>query len=1301
MSETTDRPAKTTPPNRRRSPGPCVLYALPDSECMCLVYLLLLIAHVLVRWDPDGSNSGSSFADPLAAALGQYRPVSTVRYAEWIATSPVLMALAGRALPRPAIENGRGAGGSKESEGEYPEGLEEVLRPGLLLTTVYISVAWLALPIGDPTWRWALIFVSFGGFCLATYDQLTSWTEGVDLASPRARIALILMKIQIGVYFGYGMLYLLGPGFRILSPTTEQTVYAFVDTAIKATCSAFLSAMRHADALADARAERRRAEGIAGDLQQMILSAPAPIFAVDRELKLDLWNHKFAVLTGLSSETVQGMSLGELLSPECRGEVVAALKERLTEGAGDGSSDDARRTAQFHCEFVVGANHGSDVGAKRRAVSVIMSATAKHDSGGLVVGVVGIGQDRTEVTRYKVIERKQNEFMGVISHELKSPLHGIAGLAENLSQSEKDSGRREQMNLIRSCATRLIDLVSNIMEMSKLRRCTSGDDDGGVDSDQTSSQGSDNQGPSMRRLRKEPVDIAAVVADVCTLVRSSTDKANRPLLNPLVELANYIPSGKRGQPRLPIVEGDAYKITQVFYNLITNACKFCSSGHINISSRVLPSEEKLEILIEDTGIGIAPEAIKRIFEPFEQESNSSKRSFGGIGLGLAISKEVARMHGGNLAVESTVGKGSTFTLSLPVTKEAIAMSLETPKDDLASDTMALVRGSSDELLSLLNPQQHNRVLDGKGLAGSPEQPFPRTQPSFATKMQSRAVILSVDDDLVNQEVIKSTLFKDYQIHICMNGFDAVEYFSTNSELPDLVLLDVMMPGLDGFEVLKVIREDLKLSPAELPVIMLSAMEPADKAVIKSLSKGCNDYVSKPFDPDILKARVDTAVEVKRLRKLERDTLFYTRLLHNIMPAHIVEKLVDEEGKIASRGVSEKHDQVCLLFADIVGWTPMSQRVPTDSLISLLNTLFSQFDELTDKHGVFKADTIGDCYIVAAGHEGGLEFDATLRVVKFGIEMLETAKQVKPPQGCRIQLRVGIHTGPAYSGIVGTKVPKYTFFGDTVNTASRMESAGVASCINLSSTAHNALRREVMAHQRDKSVEQWLQSYEASIVKRDGVKVKGKGFMDMYLICVTGVSPPQAQTLAGRRDSRILRDSISSSMSSLNQVNQSNEVWASDGTGLQDRRDAAGQSQAQVALSDYQSLRAEFLAAKMEIERLSGGSANLEALEEMKIKLSVTTKRLAQARQMLMEKEAELDAKELELQRALFRLGLSPPPNEIMPAFSVQSNRGSFLERELMARGSLVSQQTALLSSSQENEARGVSGAENDLIDNDC
>lgn len=177
-----------------------------------------------------------------------------------------------------------------------------------------------------------------------------------------------------------------------------------------------------------------------------------------------------------------------------------------------------------------------------------------------------------------------------------------------------------------------------------------------------------------RGNRKDPIDIPSIIDEVCTLVTNATDKGNRPLLNPLVKFENNISSAP-----LPIIEGNAYKITQVFYNIITNSCKFCSHGTISIDASINSSKDRLEVSVTDTGVGINPENVKRIFEPFEQESNSSIRSFGGIGLGLAISKQVVELHGGEVFVKSTPKKGSTFTVSLPVTEDAVALaSVATP-----------------------------------------------------------------------------------------------------------------------------------------------------------------------------------------------------------------------------------------------------------------------------------------------------------------------------------------------------------------------------------------------------------------------------------------------------------------------------------------------------------------------------------------------------------------------------------------------------------------------------------------------
>ena len=156
--------------------------------------------------------------------------------------------------------------------------------------------------------------------------------------------------------------------------------------------------------------------------------------------------------------------------------------------------------------------------------------------------------------------------------------------------------RKNQLKLVKSCAMRLLDLVSNIMQMSKLNR-------GDSLNDLVSSDISD-----AKNFRKDLIDIPKIISEVCMLVTNATDKANRPLLSPLVKFDNKL---SRKENRLPIIEGDAYKITQVFYNILTNACKFCRHGSITVDAKV--RDERVEISFTDTGVGINPANSKRIF----------------------------------------------------------------------------------------------------------------------------------------------------------------------------------------------------------------------------------------------------------------------------------------------------------------------------------------------------------------------------------------------------------------------------------------------------------------------------------------------------------------------------------------------------------------------------------------------------------------------------------------------------------------------------------------------------------------
>ena len=144
----------------------------------------------------------------------------------------------------------------------------------------------------------------------------------------------------------------------------------------------------------------------------------------------------------------------------------------------------------------------------------------------------------------------------------------------------------------------------------------------------------------------------------------------------------------------------------------------------------------------------------------------------------------------------------------------------------------------------------------------------------------------------------------------------------------------------------------------------------------------------------------------------------------------------------------------ILFSDIIGFTNMATDWPTEKIILMLNEMFTAFDELCDVFGVYKVETIGDAYMIVAGHDGATDHAA--RIMGMASAMLQAVEHMQAFDGRPIQIRIGVHTGPAHSGVVGVTRPRYCFFGDTVNTSSRMESNGFPMTVHVSAATHTAL-----------------------------------------------------------------------------------------------------------------------------------------------------------------------------------------------------------------------------------------------------
>jgi adenylate cyclase len=300
-------------------------------------------------------------------------------------------------------------------------------------------------------------------------------------------------------------------------------------------------------------------------------------------------------------------------------------------------------------------------------------------------------------------------------------------------------------------------------------------------------------------------------------------------------------------------------------------------------------------------------------------------------------------------------------------------------------------------------------------------------------------ILVVDDEPLNREMLLRRLARmGFTTTGAANGQAALDLMAR--EPFDLVLLDIMMPVMDGFETLDRLKADRKLR--HIPVVMITALDEVSSTV-RCIEAGAEDYVPKPFNPVILRARIAASLEKKHLRDQERAYLAEIqaerakseRLLLNVLPKAIGDRLKGGEQTIV-----DAVPDATVMFTDIVGFTRIAANLTAGQTVSLLNEIFSEFDALVEREGLEKIKTIGDAYMVVGGVPLPLP-DHAVRCARMAFEMLAAMHRFNVRHQFSWQLRIGLHTGPLVAGIIGTSKFSYDLWGDTVNVASRLESHG--------------------------------------------------------------------------------------------------------------------------------------------------------------------------------------------------------------------------------------------------------------------
>ncbi|NEO99009.1 MAG: response regulator [Symploca sp. SIO2E9] len=586
------------------------------------------------------------------------------------------------------------------------------------------------------------------------------------------------------------------------------------------------------------------------------------------------------------------------------------------------------------------------------------------------------------------MDQLKDEFLANTSHELKTPLNGIIGIAESLIDGA--TGKLSQptvsnLELIVSSGQRLSQLVNDLLDFSQLKH-------------------------KQLELNTKPVGMREITNVVLTLCQPLV--GNKPL-----QLINKI--GRE----LPPVDADENRVQQILYNLVGNAIKFTASGTVEVSATVIdssltnstpsvsPSSQNqevrkkaktkqlltnshyLEITVADTGIGIEADKLERIFQSFEQADGSISREYGGAGLGLAVTKQLVKLHGGNIHAESTPGVGSRFIFTLPLSAGKV--------ERKHSEAVAKVRNFST-------------------MTTIPEQLWQDREVSAPTEGAFK--ILVVDDELVNLQVLVNHLsLQNYAITQAANGIEGLEIIQHGFQ-PDLILLDIMMPKMTGYEFCKKIREQFPAN--ELPVVLLTAKNQVSD-LVEGFGVGANDYLSKPVSKYELLARIKTHIRLAKINAA------YGRFV-----PHEFLNFLDRESIVDVQLGDQTLKEMTILFADIRSFTTLSEQMSPKENFDFLNAYLSRVSPVIRNHHGFIDKYIGDAIMALFPQEADDALQAGINMQK-QVSLFNSYRQDRGKEP--IAIGIGMHTGSLILGTVGeSQRMENTVIADAVNLASRLE-----------------------------------------------------------------------------------------------------------------------------------------------------------------------------------------------------------------------------------------------------------------------
>ncbi len=465
----------------------------------------------------------------------------------------------------------------------------------------------------------------------------------------------------------------------------------------------------------------------------------------------------------------------------------------------------------------------------KETIIIDASLCPVRDDAGNVVFITAEGRDITEKKAHeREIARQREElakldelktqFFANISHEFRTPLTLMMGpLEDALSGPEGLSPAiRDSLKLAQRNSLRLLKLVNTLLDFSRIEA-------------------------GRMQASYQSTDLAQLTTELASVFRSTIERAGLRLTVDCPPIA---------EP----VYVDCAMWEKIVLNLLSNAFKFTFAGEIEVSLRV--SGANVEMSVRDTGTGIPPDEIPRLFERFHRVKGASGRSYEGSGIGLALVQELVKLHGGSVRVESELDRGTRFVVAIPLGTEHLPADRIQAARDVASTRLA-ARAYIDEAerwSPIGEDIQAGMLLRTKAVNAGDDT-------SLDSSSAQKEIIVLADDNADMRDYLARLLAGQYRVHAVSNGVQAVD--AARQLHPALLLTDVMMPELDGFGVLRAIRDDASLS--EIPVVLLSARA-GEESRVEGLNAGADDYLVKPFTSRELLARVATHLNMARLRR---------------------------------------------------------------------------------------------------------------------------------------------------------------------------------------------------------------------------------------------------------------------------------------------------------------------------------------------------------------------------------------------------------------------------------------------------